>query len=242
MQAQARGLTASEIVAQLEPLGTEGYRRILRNHGVADPIFGVKVEELKKIQKIVKKDYQLAKDLYATGIYDIMYLGSLIADEAKMTPEDLEEWVAKATCDTIAEYAAAWVAAEGPHGWELGRKWIDAKDERTIKCGWQAISGWIAVRPDSELDIEELRRLLHRVRETMHSQPDRVRYAMNGFVISVGAYVVPLHEEAIEAAKAIGKVEVDMGNTSCKVPFAPDYIQKIADRGTVGKKRKMVRC
>jgi hypothetical protein len=36
------------------------------------------VEELKKIQKRIKKDYQLALDLYDTGIYDAMYLAGLI--------------------------------------------------------------------------------------------------------------------------------------------------------------------
>jgi hypothetical protein len=35
---------------------------------------------------------------------------------------------------------------------------------------------------------------------------------------------------------------VDMGNTGCKVPDAPDYIRKVQARGTIGKKRKMARC
>ena len=41
-------MTAQEIVSQLEPLGTEGYRRIMRNHGVEGPLFGVKVLVLKQ--------------------------------------------------------------------------------------------------------------------------------------------------------------------------------------------------
>jgi 3-methyladenine DNA glycosylase AlkD len=69
-------MTATEILNEIEPLGTEQYRRILRNHGVADACFGVKIEDLKKVQKRVKKDYRLALDLYATGIYDAQYLVS----------------------------------------------------------------------------------------------------------------------------------------------------------------------
>ena len=49
-------MTAAEIVKQLQSLGTDGYKRILRNHGVQEPIFGVKIEELKKIQKHVKQE------------------------------------------------------------------------------------------------------------------------------------------------------------------------------------------
>ena len=65
---------------------------------------------------------------------------------------------------------------------------------------------------------------------------------MNGFVIAVGAYVKSLTDPAIKTAEKIGPVNVDMGNTACKVPFAPDYIKKIQTRGTIGKKRKSARC
>jgi len=235
-------MTAAEIVEQLRPLGLESYRKVLKNHGVPDPILGVKIEELKKYQRQIKKDYVLSKELYDTGIYDAMYLASLVADESKMTPADYEDWLQKATCDPIAEYAVAWVAAEGPHGWNLGLDWIDSENERKQVSGWQALSGTVSVKSDAELDLDQIRLLLKRIQENIHQAPNRVRYVMNSFVISVGAYVVPLHEEAIQTARSIGKVTVDMGNTSCKVPFAMDYIQKIIDRGTVGKKRKMVRC
>jgi hypothetical protein len=43
-------------------------------------------------------------------------------------------------------------------------------------------------------------------------------------------------------AGKIGPVTVDMGDTACKVPYAPDYVQKVVDRGTVGKKRKTAKC
>ena len=61
-------MTAAEIIEQLKPLGTEQYKKVMLNHGIKEPCFGVKIEELKKYQKQVKKDYQLALDLYETGI------------------------------------------------------------------------------------------------------------------------------------------------------------------------------
>ena len=65
---------------------------------------------------------------------------------------------------------------------------------------------------------------------------------MNGFVISVGTYVKPLLKDAKATAKKIGKVEVDMGDTSCKVPLATDYIAKVEKAKKTGKKRKTVKC
>ncbi len=235
-------MTAQQIISEIEPLGTEGYRRVLRNHGVTGPLFGVKVEELKKYQKAIKKDYQLALDLFDTGVYDAMYLAGLIADEKKMSKDDLRGWLGKADSDVVAEFAVAWVAADGPHGWDLGLEWIDSSEEKVAVVGWGTLSSVVAVRDDADLDIPALRRLLGRVSSTIHDQPDRVRYKMNSFVIALGTYVLDLADEALRAGEKIGKVKVDMGDTACKVPFAPEYIRKVASMGRVGKKRKTARC
>src|SRR5437879_679972 len=122
-------MTANEIVEQLKLLGLDSYKRVLLNHGVKEPVYGVKIEEMKKIQKRVKKDYRLALDLYDTGIYDAMYLAGLIADDLKMTKKDLQRWVEKATCDALCSYTVSWVTAESQHGWELAREWIASSKE-----------------------------------------------------------------------------------------------------------------
>lgn len=235
-------MTTDEIVEELRKLGTEPYRKILRNHGAAEPLFGVKIEELKKIQKRIKRNHELALELYDTGIYDAMYLAGLIADDRRMTPEDLHHWVERAHCSGLAEYTVAWVAAESGHGYGLALEWIDSDLERTASAGWSTLGSLMALTDDADLDLDEIRRLLTRVRETLHGQPNRVRYAMNGFVIAVGAYVVALTESAIETARALGTVTVDMGGTACVVPSAEAYIEKIRKRGTLGKKRKTVKC
>ena len=235
-------MTADEIVKQLKPLGSESYRKILRNHGVQEPLFGVKIEELKKIQKRVKKDYQLALDLYNTGIYDVMYLAGLIADDSRMTKKDLRRWLKQATCTALCEYTVPWVAAESPHGCELALEWIDSEDADVALAGWSTLSGLVSIKDDADLDLAEVKRLLARVQKTIHKQPNYVRYVMNGFVIAVGCYVEELTALALQTAEKIGKVTVDMGNTACKVPSAPEYIQKVQKRGTIGKKRKSVKC
>ena len=64
-------MTVPEILKAMKPLGRESYKRVLfHNYGVKEPCFGVPISELKKFQKRIKKDYQLALALYATGHYD----------------------------------------------------------------------------------------------------------------------------------------------------------------------------
>ena len=100
----------------------------------------------------------------------------------------------------------------------------------------------VALKPDSELEISKYSALLRRAETDMHQALNRVRYCMNGFIISVGCYVVPLTEASFETAKAVGKVSVSMGETACKVSDAVESIQNIREKGLLGKKRKTVKC
>jgi len=235
-------MDAQEIMAQLKEAGDEGVKKILLKHGVKEPFFGVKVEYLKTIQKKVKKDYQLAKDLFATGNADAMYLAGLIADDAKMTKADLQTWVKEATSNNISEYTVPWVAAEGNHGWELALEWIESTEDHIAASGWCTLGNLAALKPDNELDIQTLKALVARVEKNIHSATNRTRYTMNGFLISTGAYVTALTNDAIAAANKIGVVMVDMNGTACKVPGVVEYITKIKDRGSLGKKKKTVKC
>ena len=235
-------MTAEEIVKQLKPLGTDTYKKVLLNHGIKEPLFGVKIEDLKKIQKKIKQDHRLALDLYDTGIYDAMYLAGLVADDLKMTRRDLQHWVATANCATVSEYTVPWVAAESMHGRELALEWIESKQESVASSGWATLSGLVAIKDDPELDLAELKVLLQRVQQTIHQQPNRVRSMMNGFVIAVGSYVQALTDVAVQIGAKIGPVAIDVGGTACKVAYAPDQIQKVQKRGAIGKKRKTTKC
>jgi hypothetical protein len=99
----------------------------------------------------------------------------------------------------------------------------------------------VATKDDAELDMAELKKLLERVQKSIHSAPNRVRYVMNGFVIAVGSYVKALSDLAMQTAKKIGPVTMELVG-DCKIPFAPDYIDKVKKRGAIGKKRKSAKC
>lgn len=235
-------MTLAEVMAELESQGSDQTKKVLTKHGAREPFFGVKVEFLKKIQKKTKKDYKLALELYDTGNSDAMYLAGLIADETKMTKADLNNWVENAYWYMISDYTVAWIAAESKFGLELALEWIGSDKEFVSSAGWATLSSIVAIKDDAELDLELLSNLLDRVEKNIHLAKNRTRYTMNGFVISVGTYVVPLTEKALAVGKKIGKVSVNVGETSCKVPVAVDYIEKNRKMGRIGKKRKVARC
>lgn len=233
---------AAEIVAELKKLGSESIKKILLKHGAREPFFGVKIEYLKKIQKRIKKDHALALELFDTGIGDAQYLAGLIADPPKMTKAQLQKWLKTASWGMVGEYTVPWVASESRFGAELARTWIDSKNEDVATSGWSTWSSLVSIKPDAELDLAGLEELLNRVKEQIHTAPNRVRYAMNGFVIAAGSYVPGLTTKAKAAARAIGQVVVDMGGTACKVPDAVTYIEKVEKAGRVGRKRATAMC
>lgn len=230
------------ILMELESYGDPRTKNTLINHGAKEPLFGVKVGDLKKILKKAKKNHELSLELYDTGNSDAMYLAGLMADENQITKEQLQSWVEQAYWYYLSEYAVPWVAAETPFGFELGLKWIKSEKEQIASAGWSALLNYASIHDDSELDIATYSKLLDEIGKSIHQQQNRVKYTMNGFVIAVGCYVPELTEKAKEIAKHIGKVSVFMGNTSCKVPLATDYINKVIKSGRLGKKRKNARC
>ena len=235
-------MMAAEIVRELEQLGRDSIRNVLLKHGIPEPLLGVKVEDLKKIQKRVGQDYQLALDLYDTGIYDAMYLAGLIADDRRMTKRDLRKWVRNASSIALCGATVSWVAAQSLHGWQLALEWIDSSSERAAVAGWATLTSLVAIRDDVDLELEKIRQLLMRIQAQIHTSPNRVRYSMNGFVIAVGTHVHSLSDFASQAAGSIGRVAVDVGDTNCKVPYAPECIQKARQKGVIGKKRKTAKC
>jgi 3-methyladenine DNA glycosylase AlkD len=226
--------TVQEIMDELKSHGSESIKKILLKHGVKEPFFGVKIEYMKPIQKKIKMDYQLAKDLYATGNADAMYLAGLIADDQQMTKTDLQTWVKQAVSNNISEYTVPWVATGSNCGYELALEWIDSPQEYIAAAGWSTLSNLVSLKPDDELDISSLKNLLLRVGSTIHSAGNRVRSAMNGFIIAVGSYVSSLTDDAVATAKNVGPVTVNKEGI--------EYITKAKNNGTLGKKKKTVKC
>jgi 3-methyladenine DNA glycosylase AlkD len=236
--------TLKSVMAKLKAKGSAKTRATYARHGIpADRAYGVSVADLKIIAKAIRRDQQLAHDLYGTGNFDAMYLAGLVADGSQMSQKELDAWAKGADgLSMVSEYAVPWLAVESPHARALALKWIKSKRESVSACGWCTYAGMVATTADEELDLPEVAELLKTVVKNIRGAPNRVRYTMNGFVISVGIYVKPLLRQAKTAAQKIGTLSVDMGDTACKVPVATAYIEKVEAAGRVGKKRKTIRC
>lgn len=232
----------AEVLDAIRSYGSASTKNTLMKHGAQEPLYGAKVADLKVLQKKIKKDVPLALALFDSGVYDARYLAALIASGAEMTEAQLQHWVNTSNSPGISEYSVPWVASEHPKGWEMALEWIGSDSELIAGSGWNTLGGIVSMKADDELDIPALKKLLKRIEKDIHTSPNRVRYVMNGFVISVGAYVDALHDLAVETARKIGTVSVDMNGTACKVPGAEAYIAAARNRPGGAKKKKTIKC
>jgi 3-methyladenine DNA glycosylase AlkD len=231
-----------ETMSEIESLGTERTKKYYKGQGAREPLFGVASGALKPIAKKIKNNQPLAEELYATGNYDAMYLAGMIADPKNMVPADFDRWIEKAYFHMISDFIVAVTLAETDFAQEVADKFIASGDELVMSAGWSCYQWLIGSRKDIEFDRSKLLSLLEAVEKNIHTQPNRTRYAMNGFVIAVGVSFIPLHEEALRTAERIGEVSVSLGKGVCSAANAFESIKSETEKGRLGFKRKNVRC
>jgi 3-methyladenine DNA glycosylase AlkD len=233
--------TVARVMTQLRKKGNPLRIQAFAPFGAPEDLFGVSVADMNRIAKTIKGEQALAYELYDTGNGDAMFLAGMVADGALMTKRQLDSWARRASWQMISEVTVPRVATESKHAPDLATTWIKSKKESVASSGWQTYAGIVAVTPDEELDLAEVRSLLKTIEREIDSAPNRVRYSMNAFVIAVGAYVLPLSKQARATARKLGKVAVDMHGRICKVPLATEYIEKVEKAGKAGKKRKTIK-
>lgn len=232
----------NEIMDELKSFGKERTKKIYMSNGALEPVFGVTISAMKPIFKKIKYNQPLAEQLYATGNYDAMYLAGMIAEPKKMTEEDFNRWIDGAYFYMISDFIVAVTLAETDIAFSVADHWIDSGKELTMSGCWSCYEWLIGSREDSEFDKDKLLAMLNRIRDTIHNQPNRTKYAMNNFIMAVGISYLPLHEEAKKIAHEVGKVEVFMGKKIYQTNVALEYIQNEVSKGRIGFKRKHVRC
>lgn len=235
-------MNVEAVMQELEALGKERTKKIYVSNGAHEPLFGVATGQMKPIAKKIKINQPLAEQLYATGNYDAMYFAGIIADPKAMTAADFERWMDAAYFYMLSDYVVAVTLAETDIAQEVADSWIASGEELRMSAGWSCYCWLLGNRPDGEFSEDKIAGMLDLVERTIHDAPERAKYAMNHFIYTVGVSYLPLHDKAVETAKAVGPVEVKRDKTKSKLIHAFENIQKAVDKNQLGFKRKYVRC
>jgi 3-methyladenine DNA glycosylase AlkD len=224
----------TEALKQLEKMGAAQNRKIYARHGVGGPMYGVSYASLGKLKKSIKIDHDLALALWAGGNHDARVLATMIADPAKTGSKLLDGWVRDLDNYVITDAFSSFVGKTALAKRKM-EKWTKSKGEWTGAAGYNLLA--ILAMQDDSLTDSYLERHLDLIEAGIHSCKDRVRHSMNNALIAIALRNKKLEKKATAAAKRIGKIEVDHGETGCKTPDAVSYIKKAAARKSPKRKR-----
>jgi 3-methyladenine DNA glycosylase AlkD len=186
-------------------------------------MFGVSFATLKTLYKRIGVDHELALALWDTGNFDARNLAFKVVDPARMSAAHLDRWARAPIARMCGSYVAH-VAVEGPHGRSRADAWLSARDEATRCAGWSLV-GAMAMRDEDTSDAWFAQRLAE-IEKSIQASPNAQREAMLHALIAIGCRSLALRKSVTAAAKRIGKVEIDHGDTSCKTPEAVPTLEK----------------
>jgi 3-methyladenine DNA glycosylase AlkD len=215
-------MDAAVALASLEKAGTEQNRKTYRRHGAPDPMFGVSFADLRALAKQIKVDQDLAAALWASGNTDARVLAALIADPARLDRETATRWIAEARYGLIVDPIAG-VIARTPDAMTCMAEWTASDDEWLGRAGWSIMA---MLAQDAGVPDASFTPYIAVIERRIHDAKNRTREAMNRALIAVGSRSAELAETAIAAARRIGTVEIDHGDTGCETPDAELYIKK----------------
>ena len=215
-------MTAAEAMRALEAMGTAQNRKIYARHGVPEKQFGVSFANLGKPAKQIKTDHVLAGQLWATGNADARLLATMIADPALTAEKQLRTWIKDSTYYVLAD-AVSKFASRTKHARACMDRWIASKEEFTAAAGWTLVAIFSG---DPSIPDAYFAERVSKAERNIPTAKNRTKHAMNMALIGIGLRNAKLKKQVLAAAKRIGPVEVDHGETGCKTPEIASYIAK----------------
>ena len=225
-------MDAAVALASLEKAGTEQNRKTYRRHGAPEPLWGVSFGTLRGLAKKIKVDQDLAEQLWASGNTDARMLAALVADPARLDAATAARWIEEARYALVIDEIAG-VIARSPLAMTCMAAWVGSDDEWLGRAGW-AVMARLADQPD--VPDASFTPYIAVIERRIGDAKNLVKEAMNRALIAIGCRSQELAKAAIAAARRIGPVEVDHGDTACKTPDAEKYIRKT--RTYTAEKRK----
>ena len=216
-------MTLADTMRNIKARGKPGAAAIYRRHGVTEPTIGLSYADLGVLVKKIGIDHALALGLWDTGIHDARVLATKVADPARLTKTTLAAWLKGCTNYVITD-AVAGTAARVPGILPIAMTWSTRPREWTSAAGWTVIA-ILSMR--GGIDEALAPEFIARIEAELHTAPNRTRYSMNNALIAMGGSMPAVRDRAIAAARSIGTVHVDHGETGCRTPDAVDMIGKM---------------
>ncbi len=216
-------MTVDEVLARLTALEDPRMRAVNERHG---DDHGVNLTKLRALAKEVRTDHAFARELWATGATAARLVALLVCRPKELSRDELDSMIREARAPKVLDWLVSYVVKKSPYAEELRLAWIDDDAPEVAAAAWELTSARVAKQPEG-LDLPGL---LDVIEAEMKDAPDRLQWAMNTCLATIGIE----HPEHRERVLAIGnRLEVLKDYPTppgCTSPYVPLWVEEIVRR------------
>ncbi|HEU4797657.1 MAG TPA: DNA alkylation repair protein, partial [bacterium] len=126
----------------------------------------------------------------------------------------------------VHDWLVNYVVKKNPHAEELRLKWFCDPDPIIASAGWALTSERVGKNPEG-LDLPGL---LDIIESQMKDAPDRLQWAMNTCLATIGIQNPDLRARAIDIGERLEVLKDYPTPPNCTSPFAPIWITEMVRR------------
>jgi 3-methyladenine DNA glycosylase AlkD len=166
---------------------------------------GVSVPDMRKLAKELGRDHELALDLWRTGIAEARIVAGMVADPAKLTEGQMEEWVKDIDSWDVCDQVCMNLFEKSQLAWKKIIDWSEREEEFVKRTAFSLIAclAWHDKKASDEKFVE----LLPVIMREAADERNFVKKAVNWALRNIGKRNVRLNEAAISTAKEIQRLD-----------------------------------
>jgi 3-methyladenine DNA glycosylase AlkD len=166
---------------------------------------GVSVPDMRKLAKEVGRDHKLALDLWRTGIAEARILAGMVGDPAKLTDEQMEEWVKDINSWDVCDQVCMNLFEKNQLAWQKIIDWSEREEEFVKRTAFSLMAclAWHDKKASDEKFIE----LLNVITRAATDERNFVKKAVNWALRNIGKRNLNLNKAAINTAKEIQRLD-----------------------------------
>jgi len=185
---------------------------------------GVNLTKLKGVAKEIKRDHELALELWASEIHDAKLLATMIEEPKKVPLAQVDQQITEIYSVDLADKYASNVVAKTPFVQAKMKEWTVAHNEMIKRSGYMLLVS--QARRDKKLPDDYFEQFLNTIEANIQTEQNWVKEAMIYAMIAIGSRNKQLNAQAVQVANNVGEVVVDYGDTAC---VTPNVLGKLAD-------------
>ena len=220
-------MNAFEIIESLKEHSDPKYLDGMKRYGVDNSkALGVSLPALRKIAKGIKKDHQLALELWATGIHECRILASLMDEPKLVTSEQMDSWAADFYSWDVCDQVCGNLFDRTPYALEKALEYSRSEKEYIKRAGFVLMAEF-AVH-DKKANDEAFMGFFPIIEREAKDDRNFVKKAVNWALRQIGKRNKNLGKSARECALRIAQQESKAAKWIAKDALA-EFEKKFGD-------------